>query len=407
MGFLYQRTGSASPDSSDGRSLSGSDSRSDFLSFAPWVVFLFLLACSTYYLSRPDPAELQDRAMRVMGDLKHLQEQKADAQALNLLLTQLEQEENRNFTRGIWQHVSHALFVACFLILAVEVHTRRVARKDMQRHIDNVTKNVFQGVSQRLLGEAISSELRSLLREDFVKAKAGYQLTFEGTPGGADSDWVIVRQESWYDVRNLTREAEDFPFRTSLLGYHKRTVTVDGAQKIYPHFVSVTIDDKEWTAKDLKEAENPDSFTLQKKIPFTNEVLSVKVVARLLYRTKDSVVLSSAYGMEQSEITVSNEAANLVGKCEAVVLHKHTEQVKPRTSGRWEFNRALLPGQGWYVYWENRESGHTPSNREGHAEDSTRTETKTPTLPLGDDHAITNRHDDSGAHVEPPTTTTV
>ena len=40
----------------------------------------------------------------------------------------------------------------------------------------------------------------------------------------------------------------------------------------------------------------------------------------------------------------------IYGTTSAVVLHKRTEQVKPRNDGKWEFSRALLPGQGWYVY---------------------------------------------------------
>jgi len=387
MGMFNRKFNSAGDSHpSDGASLSEWNQWRDFKIFVLWIVFLLLLASWTYYLSRPDPADLQGRAMKVMNDLRQLQEQKAsEAQSLSLLLTQLEQEENRNFWKGIEQHLSHALFVACILILAVEIHTRKAARKDMQRHVDDVTRNVFQGVSQRLLGERISSELRSILREDFVKERAGYQITFEGAPDGATSDWVIVRQESWYEVRNLLRETQDFPFRTSLLGYDKQKVTVNGTQMELPCFVGVTIDDKDCPLTELQDSKNPDPFTLQKKIPFSKELLSVKVVARLLYRPKDSVVLSSSYGMEQSVVTVSNEAANLVGKCEAVVLHKHTEQVRPRTTGQWEFDRALLPGQGWYVYWDRKDT--TPPSSEGQSS--------------GSDQTVALRNNHTIAHNEP------
>jgi hypothetical protein len=147
----------------------------------------------------------------------------------------------------------------------------------------------------------------------------------------------------------------------------------------------VTIDDKDCPLTELRDAKNPDPFTVQKKIPFSKDLLSVKVVARLLYRTKDSVVLSSTYGMEQSVVTVSNEAANLVGKCEAVVLHKHTEQVRPRTTGQWEFDRALLPGQGWYVYWDRKDA--EPPSGQGQSSSTNQT------VALGNNHAI--------AHNEP------
>src|ERR1700674_5848759 len=153
MGIFNRKTDWAKEShSGDGPSLSGWNQWRDFKNFSLWIVFLLLLAFSTYYFSRPDPAALRNRAMKVMNDFRQLQEEKAsEAQALSLLLTELEQEESWNFRRGIGQHLSHALFVACILILAVEVHPRRATGKDMQRHVDDVTKNVFQGVSQRLL----------------------------------------------------------------------------------------------------------------------------------------------------------------------------------------------------------------------------------------------------------------
>lgn len=333
-------------------SLSRWNDWSELKSLIPWTVILLLLALSTYYLSRPKPEDLQKRAEKMLSDIQAQQNSSAPdsgAHALSLVLTQLREEEEADFARGLWQHISHALFVACFLILAVEIHTRRVARRDMRNHVDEVTKNVFQGVSQRLLGEHISLELREILREDFVKESAGYQLTFEGTPDG-DSEWVVVREESWYDVRNLTNEQLDFPFKTSICGHHKETRNVGGVPTQFPQFVSVTIDRTPQSLSDFQDSKQPD--VLKKNLPFQkNSLLSVKVITRLLYRTKDSVVFSSSIAMEKSEVTISNQVANLLGDFEVIVLHKQAGQVNPRTTGLWEFNRALLPGQGWYVSW--------------------------------------------------------
>lgn len=329
-------------------SLSEWNDWSELKSLIPWMVILLLLALSTYYLSRPKPEDLQRRAEKMLSDIQETQ-QNSGAHALSLVLTQLREEEQADFARGLWQHISHALFVACFLILAVEIHTRRVARRDMRDYVDEVTNNVFQGVSQRLLGEHISLELREILREDFVKESAGYQLTFEGTPDG-DSEWVIVREESWYDVRNLTNEQLDFPFKTSICGHHKETRNVDGVPTQFPQFVSVAIDLAPQPLSDFQDPNHPE--VLKKNLPFQkNSLLSVKVISRLLYRTKDSVVFSSSIGMEKSEVTISNQVANLLGDFEVIVLHKQAGQVNPRTTGLWEFNRALLPGQGWYVSW--------------------------------------------------------
>jgi len=196
----------------------------------------------------------------------------------------------------------------------------------------------------------MTSELKAILLEDFVKARAGYHITFERSPDDKSTDWIIVRLESWFDVRNLTGEPADFPFRTSIFGYHKERVVVDGVQVEFPYFVSVEIKGEDIPVSTMQDSKNP--FMLLKKVPLPRDMsvlTSFKVVTRLLYRTKDSMVLSSSYAMESSEIAVSNQVADSIGKCDAVVLHKHTEQVTPRTEGKWEFSRALLPGQGWYV----------------------------------------------------------
>lgn len=352
MGFFAKPTQSSAR-SADGPSLSTWSSSTEYKTLIPWLAFLFLLASWTYYLSRPAPDELKNRALQMMQDFN--QHKESEGAQLSILLTQLEKEEKRNFTRGILQNISHALFVACFLIVAVEIHTRRAARKDLQRHVDDVTKNVFQGVSQRLLGESISSELRSILRENFVKQRAGYQLTFEGTPDGS-SDWVRVRQETWYELRNLTNEPQDFPFHASLLAYPTETVTVNGKKIRFPHFVSVTINGEDQRLDELKDSKDPNPYSLRKVIPISRNPLSITVVIRFLAKSKDSVVLSSRYGMESSEVSISNEAPQVIGNCSAVVLHMYTDQVKPRASGHWEFGRALLPGQGWYVYWDRRDA---------------------------------------------------
>lgn len=340
-----------------------------------WFVILLLLALITHHYSRQDADQLQERAAKVLADLRQLQEQKIPESQTLLLLKYFEREESGSYYRGILQHVSLALFVSCFLFLAVEIHTRRAARQDMQRHLDEVTKNVFEGVAQRLLGERMTLELRAILLEDFVKTRAGYHITFEKSPDDTSDDWVVVRIESWYDVRNLTGEPADFPFLTSLLGYHREKVVVDGREVEFPHFVSVTIDGKDVPLSTLQDAENP--LTLKRKIPLPKDMSAVtpfRVITRLLYKTKDSLVFSSSYAMESSAITVSNQVAHLVGKSSAVVLHKHTEQVTPRAEGSWEFSRALLPGQGWYVWWDRiSDKGLTTQNKPQRHEEVTMT----------------------------------
>jgi hypothetical protein len=321
----------------------------EFKAALPWLVVLFLAAFVMFYLSRPDSVELERRARTVVGEIKNVPEPD-----IGLVLREFQAEENESVWRTICQHISHALFVACFLILAVEIRARRVARKDMNSHVDLVTKSVFEGISQRLLGESISTELRDILREDFVKQRAGYQLTFERMDDS--STWVIVKQETWFDVRNLTREVRKFPFSTSLLGYNRQTVNIDGKPVEFPHFVEAKFNDEEQDLNGLYDGKDPNHLSLRRLLDCpvdSDKPLKTKVIARVLYRSQDSVVFSSSYGMEESEVIVANQIARVVASCDAVVLHKHTEQVVPRSSGHWEFKRALLPGQGWYVYWED------------------------------------------------------
>lgn len=325
------------------------------------VVILLLLALLTYLGSRKGPSEIQQRATEMLNHLHEDQAKGVSPSDIEAIVIQnLEAEEKATFWRKFLEHVSDALFVACFLILAVEIHNRRTERRDRQKELQEITKNVFEGLSHRLLGEGITSELSGIFREDFVKARAGYHITFEGPPDGPGNDWVIVRLESWYEIRNLTGEPAEFPFLSSLLGYNKEQVNVDGKPLQFPHFVAVEFDGKGVPLTEFASDPKSPGSTLNKKFPLPNNTsikTPFKVVTRLLYKTKDSMVFSSSYVMETSEVTLSNQAPDPVANVEAVVLHKHTEQVTPRTAGKWEFERALLPGQGWFVCWQRSGGG--------------------------------------------------
>ena len=65
------------------------------------------------------------------------------------------------------------------LLLTIEVHTRRLARKDLQTQIQAVTEKTWEGVGRRLLGTKIAEEIDLILKLGAAKEDCRYVFTFE------------------------------------------------------------------------------------------------------------------------------------------------------------------------------------------------------------------------------------
>ncbi len=324
------------------------------------MTFLILLLVATvlYYLSRQAPLQLKDKARTRAVELRKLQDLKSEDWAIErTLMAYMVEDEQQSFFVEIAKHVSLALFVSCILIIAVEVHARRVERRELRRYLQQVTENVFAGVSQRLLGTKTTTELTSILRQDFAKDKCGYQITFQPPPDGNPPDRVVALFETWYSVRNLSNSPAEFPFEVNLIGQEKGEIILHEEKVELPDFITVKIAGKEVPPDELKDAKK--SLRIEKRIFLSDDSearVDVYVAARLLYRTRSTEIMYSDTVMEGSSVVVINEAPNLIGRCEASVLHPAFKEVSNPARGRWEFQRPLLPGQGWYVNWEPPDS---------------------------------------------------
>ena len=318
------------------------------------LMIIFLIAMLTYYLSRQDPVQLQDKARTRAAELRALQQRGADDLGIErTLMVYMVQDERQSFFVEALKHVSLALFVSCILIVAVDTHTRRAARRDLQRHLQQVTENVFAGVAQRLLGSKTATELASILRQDFAKDNCGYQFTFLPLSEAKLPDRVVALFETWYSLRNLSNSPAEFPFEVSLIGQEKGEVTINGDRVELPHFVSVKIAGKEIAGNQFRKEGEP--LRVKQRVFLSEDPearVQVYAAVRLLYRTRGAEVLFSDVVMEGSSIVVVNQAPQLIDKCEASVLHPAYAEVTSPATGRWEFARPLLPGQGWYVTWE-------------------------------------------------------
>src|SRR6266403_4576683 len=90
-----------------------------------WVVTL-LLAIVLFFVSWEGSLALEERAAKLLKEVRVLQDQKADdAQVEHALMVHLMEGARNSQWLGMTRHISLALFVSCILMVVVEVHTRR------------------------------------------------------------------------------------------------------------------------------------------------------------------------------------------------------------------------------------------------------------------------------------------
>jgi len=345
------------------------DSKSDGLS--PYLVaFIFLLISIVCY-ALSEPAILNSRtdndAQDLIPQVKVEVQKGNDVQLNDLLIAYTAQHDRKTFLRGAIRHVSLAFFVAGLLILFVDSQAKRTARQDLKRHLKQVTENVFVGVADRLIGGETTNEIASVLREDFAKENCGFQITLSSTPEGETSDRVVTLIENWYSIRNLGGRRIIYPFEVDIRGYAPGKARIGGQEVSLPEFTRIKINQQEIPLKDIVTPETP--FRIEREVPLPedpNTRVEIFFALRLLCRTRHTEVFYSDHVVEKSSMNVINQVPTIVGRCTASVLHPAHKEVRNPAKNRWEFQRSLLPGQGWYVEWEPAEVPDTkpPVNKD-------------------------------------------
>jgi len=183
------------------------------------IAGMLLLAGYLYYSSRPEPQLLAQEVHRVVASLEkqhNLQIPDRDS-LVDYLVAELAAWESHTFGQRLRQHTALALLVSVILLVTVEWHTRTQIRREVQAYRDQVGRDVWSAVSGRLVKEPIAREIDDILKSEIVRHECDYTLTFMTYPG-LPSDYIVLKREVTYKLRNLTnKQGYRFPLMSSIL----------------------------------------------------------------------------------------------------------------------------------------------------------------------------------------------
>ena len=328
------------------------------------VVLALGLGILSYNLSERNAVDLQDVGTRLATQVQELRMRGGnDADLSRLFIGTAVNLSRESYASGLLQHISLALFVSVVLILGVDLHTRRVSRKEFEAYRAIVTQDVWQAVGKRLLGSQIAKQIDQLLRVTVAKERCVYRirlgLAYEEVPEGR----VVVRVESRYALRNLTGGRTEYPVGVSFVSCvgMAGSVRSGGQQVDLPRLLALEVDGKDVMKAASFEGEKREFHS---KVEFgqAGERKEVYLSIEAIYRATDWETFISETPIENLEVFVINEQPALLEVLDLEVFHPSQASLKKQFEGSWRFEEALFPGQGFSVRWQARRGTDTPSS---------------------------------------------
>ncbi len=271
------------------------------------MLFVVLLLGIIFYMAgtRTD-LRIHARELALVAEIKSagVQQRDIDAAGVRLQL-ELEAINQQSYRAGMLHHLSLAFFISFITIIAVEFHTRKLMRKDLQTHLEEVKQNVWQALGKRLLGEQIATELEAIMKEDAAKEDSSYVITFCPPCDGVPNDRVIVRVENAYKLRNLTGVAgRTHQIRTSISNYERIGV--------FPRFTEFKVDNRDCLADSVQE-DQPGAVRKQVGLPETDDGrISVVLGMEIAYKLRDAETFVTEIPVEGLHVIIVNQTPDRI-----------------------------------------------------------------------------------------------
>jgi hypothetical protein len=309
------------------------------------LIVVFLLAVVSYLGARWDAATVHSKELSFVTELK--QSNRSTEELATSLQVELEALNQREYGVEFLHHLSLAFIISFITILAVEFHTRRQLRRDLDSHLEAVKMNVWEALGKRLLGSRIAVELEAIMKEDAAKEDSSYVITFKPPSDGVPDDRIVVLIENSYKLRNLTGVSG----RT-----HRIFSSISNYEQIgpYPRFTSFRINEESQPNQNAVESDNFRTLSKVVSLPEDGEAsIAVVVGMEIVYKTRDSESFVTAVPVEGLRVTVVNQVPGKVGP---VTVDISSGIAEHPTDVSWVFNRAMLPGQGFSLNWREPDS---------------------------------------------------
>jgi len=258
------------------------------------------------------------------------------------------------------QHLSVAFVVACVSIIGIEYNARRRAERELNRFVaefysyrERVSKDVFEAVLGRIVQEAITEEVKEILRNPFMKTNCQYTIRFMKHP--KDPQLCLLRRDLSFEVKNISEAEEIFPVRST---YTCDEDLPDEAWMGRPYHLTLTVNGEDIRAEEYLKDERGLSMSydvpLPPHSPSSQEDPTTTVFIRgeepmRIIGNRSSYVQSTP--MDGLEVIIENNFPEAIREV-LVNLYHPGKMDADLHRDRYVLRRALLPGQGFEVVWK-------------------------------------------------------
>jgi hypothetical protein len=285
----------------------------------------------------------------------------------NLLVSELESADRRDFAREICVHLAIAFVVAVIIIVTVESSSASRTRREVRDYRDAVAREVWQAIFGRLVPQEIAKELDTIMKATVVKDDCRYVLTLKPAYTGMKEGFLVIRREVTYTLRNITNHRMTHPINVSIHNEYEdmNAQDEDGTAITLPRHLDLKID-KATPPGGIAAFLKDDEFGRKRKLDYDinlgpGEAKELYLCNEEQARVTDQNLYVQLGFVISLQLFIQNHHPGIVVD-QAQLHHPNWKSFTPGADGTYRHIGAILPGQSFVVRWHEKQAAHTVAN---------------------------------------------
>jgi hypothetical protein len=319
-------------------------------------ILLFIAAFILYLVTFQDPMLESREVSRILKTLDGLYVHQAENdEKRTVIMNELIHERQLDFSRVMSERAAEALILAGVMIIIVEGLTHYDASKRAQQDKEEISRNVWNAIFDRLVPEEIGAEIQRILKSDICRINPRYVVTLAHNPySDLPSDHIIVKRELSYRLHNLTGGETQYPITIRVLSHAGEFTLADpnGAAINLPRITAVRIGKEEISLTASQRV----FFSEVKMLPRMDtdeDAWEIYSEVEEVYTTNDRALYVLTAPCYELELQVLNQIPHLVKlQTENTYLTIDRDRLKKIAPDRWRAQGGILSGTALSLSWE-------------------------------------------------------
>lgn len=257
-------------------------------------------------------------------------------------------------------HVGIAFLVAGVLLITLEFRAKRVLHREVLGFLDEVARNVYKALLERIVPEEVFNEMNEILRTEVIRRDCEYWITFMKPRSDMPPGYFVIRRTLTFTVENQLNKSTVFPIRSVYSGSEKLTSDAWRGRQFHTRL--------EINGSPVRIEEGKNLFmrdgkpVLEHPIRLGPRGSGTDSAEVLLLGEEPCFVAAGHNSYTQGtpvigiKVTIFNEHPEAITAPSVQMNHPAREQTKHVAAlSRYHLERAFLPGQGFEIGWETTE----------------------------------------------------